>query len=83
MPSLEIPFRPVGRKEISHAGTAAGDSVSENFPGDREQLFDLPYGEATGPHVGMKPGAEQYFVGVDVSDSGDRLLMHEQGFQPA
>ena len=33
--------------------------------------------------VGMKTGTKQYFIGVNIPNACDSLLMHEKGFQLA
>lgn len=78
---LVTTFGAVRRKEISDARPAAVDGVQEHLSHRVVQEIDHLPPHATRDPMWMQAGSEQNFVGVNVPDPGDRLLLHQQRFQ--
>ena len=50
---------------------------------DRVELFRFRPREPTDREIGVKAGAEENFIRIDVPDPRDHLLVHQEGFDPA
>ena len=83
MAMLEVALAPVGREKIAYARAAAGNGFLEHFPRHPKQFLYFGNGEAACPGIRMEPGAKQDFIGVDVPDACNDLLVHEQRFESA
>ena len=75
--TLEFPLASIRCEEISNARAATRNGFLKHFFGHLEEVLDFGNGEATGFGIGVKPGAEQDFVRINVSDPCDHLLVHE------
>jgi hypothetical protein len=83
MPPLILPFCSIRGKKISDARSTASNRLLENLSHNPIESFHFTHGKPSDSHVRVKAGPEEYFIGVDVSDAGNDLLMHQQRLQPA
>ena len=75
--TLEFPLASIRCKEISNTRAATRNGFLKHFFGDVKEDVDVGNGEATGDGIGVKAGAEQDLVRINVSDPCDHLLVHE------
>lgn len=76
MSMLKLPFSSVRRKEIPYARTSAGNGFVQHHPCHLIEALNLGDWKTAGLNVRMQAGSKKNFIGVDISNSGDRLLMH-------
>src|SRR6266508_6584614 len=77
-----VPLGPVRRQKIPDAGAAGLDRFREDLLHAVIQPFDRGKLQPARRPIGMEPGAVQDFIRIDVTDPGERLLVHEQRLQP-
>lgn len=82
MPPLVLSFCSIRGKEISNARSTASNRLLENLSHNPIEPFHFSHGKPSDSHVGVKAGPEEYLIGVDVSDAGNDLLMHQKRLQP-
>ena len=82
MSLLKLPFGSVRREEISNARTSTGNRLLQHVPCHLVEPLNLGDGKSARLGVRMQAGSKENFIGVDISNSGDRLLMHQQWLQP-
>src|SRR5512146_773649 len=81
--ALIPPLRSIRGEKVPHARSSAGDGFVKHLLSHLVKPLDRGAREPVGLNIWMQPGPEQDFIGIDVPDSGDCLLMHEKRFQPA
>lgn len=82
MPPLVLSLRSIGGKKIPDARSTTGNRLLENLPHNPIEPFHFSLGKPSDLHVRVKACPEEYFIGVDVSDAGNDLLMHQKRLQP-
>lgn len=50
---------------------------------DPVELFNSAHRQSADLGMGMQTGSEENLIRVDISDTGDDLLVHQEGFEPA
>ena len=73
---LKLPFSSVRREEIPYARASAGNGFVQHLPCHLIEVLNLGDWKTAGLNVRMQAGSKENFIGVDISNSGDRLLMH-------
>ncbi len=77
-----MPFRSIRGEEVPHAGPPAGYRLVKDLSCHLIQLLDRLRPKNRCDRIGMYSDAKQNFVGVDIPDAGDGLLVHQQGLEP-
>jgi len=83
MTNFILALRPIGGEIVPDAGSSAVNRLAQNRLHDAVQALHGAGCQAAGDGIRMNTGAEQDFVRVDVPDTGDGLLMHQQRLEPA
>ena len=73
---LKLPFSSVRREEIPYARASAGNGFVQHLPYHLIEALNFGDWKTAGLHVRMQAGSKENFIGVDIANSGDRLLMH-------
>ena len=80
---LEIPGLAVGIRVVADGRAFPGDGLPEDRPHGLPQRPGSVLPQRRPGAQGMDSRPEKHFVGVDVADPGDRLLVEEQGLHGA
>jgi len=80
---LEVPLRSIGSTKVSNGRTSRGNGFLQN--GLHGVIEPLTGGgpKAIAVSLWVNSGPEQDFIGVNVSNSGQAMLIKEEWFQPA
>src|SRR5437879_6444720 len=81
MPLPIVPLRPIRRQEIADAGASIRDGLAQDISHRVVEAPDGPDLQAARHPIGMQATAIQYLIRIDVADTGDDLLLHEQGLE--
>ena len=76
-------FSAIRRQKIPDARAAITNGVQQDLLHRVIEPPDCLGLQPAGHSIGMKSGAIQDFIRIDVADPGNDLLMHEQGFEAA
>lgn len=80
---LKVSFRSIGSTKVSYGRTTGGDGFLQNrLHGVIEPLTGWG-AQAIAVSLRVNSGAEQDFIGVNVSNPGQAMLIKKEGLQPA
>ena len=80
---LEVPLRSIGSTKVSNGRTSRGNGFLQNgMHGVIEPLTGWD-SQAIAMSLRVNSGPEQDFIGVNVSNSGEVMLIKEEWLQPA
>ena len=80
--TLEIPLGTIWGKEVTYARASAGNGVLKHLLCHPMQVLEPGDGQPIGSSVGMQTGPEQNLIGIDVPDSCNHLLVHQERLEP-
>jgi hypothetical protein len=83
MTVFELPLSPVRSEKIPNTRPPANNRVTQHFLHNPVEIFKLRPAQPADRLVRMQTRAEKDFIGINVADACNVLLMHEQGLQSA